>query len=67
MGTWVKRMLKGVVSLFRATLVDPVVYVWRDLLGQPYIMWAFIGWGWLCVLAMVASAVVTYADWAGGL
>lgn len=49
----------------KAVFVDPALYLWRDLREQPLIMWLFIGWGWLAVLAMVASAIVTYGDFAG--
>ncbi|MDA0792069.1 MAG: hypothetical protein O2780_21755 [Proteobacteria bacterium] len=49
---WILRILKF-------TLVDSTVNILGDLFEQPLIMWAFIGWGWLSVLVMVASMVDT--------
>ena len=49
---WLKAVLK---FLF----VDSVVNILGDLLEQPLIMWALIGWGWLSVLVMVCSVVDT--------
>jgi hypothetical protein len=34
-------------------------YLLEDFLEQSLVMKAFIGWGWLSVLIMVASIVVT--------
>ena len=49
---WLKAVLK---FLF----VDSVVNILGDLFGQPLIMWALIGWGWLSILVMVFSIVAT--------
>ena len=34
-------------------------YLLEDLLDQPWIMKAFIGWGWLAVWIMIFSTVST--------
>lgn len=39
-------------------------YLLEDLLEQPLIMKAFIGWGWLSVWIMVFSAGSSVADFA---
>ncbi len=44
--------IKAVLKFF---LVDSVVNILGDLFEQPLIMWAFIGWGWLSILAMMLS------------
>jgi hypothetical protein len=49
-------MIKKILKFF---LVDSTVNILGDLFEQPLLMWAFIGWGWLCVLAMVASFITT--------
>ena len=36
-------------------LVDSTVNILGDLFEQPLVMWAFIGWGWISILVMVAS------------
>ena len=51
-GNWIKGTLK---LLF----IDSIVNILGDLFEQPLIMWAFIGWGWLSVLVMIASVVQT--------
>ena len=33
------------------------LFILGDLFEQPLVMWAFIGWGWLSVLVMIASFV----------
>ena len=40
-------------------LVDSTVNILGDLFEQPLLMWAFIGWGWLSILVMIASIVQT--------
>ena len=55
-------MLGWIKGVFRLLFVDPFTYIIGDLRQQPWIMWAFIGWGWLSVLAMVASAATTVGD-----
>lgn len=49
---WIKVILK---TLF----VDSFVNILGDLLRQPLVMWAFIGWGWLCILVMIMSIIDT--------
>jgi len=39
--------------------VDSTVNILGDLFEQPWAMWAFIGWGWLSVLVMIASIIQT--------
>ena len=48
-----------VLGMLKLVTVDFFVNIVGDLFEQPLIMWAFIGWGWLCVLAMVASIIQT--------
>ena len=59
---WIKSVLK---FLF----VDSTTNILGDLLQQPLIMWAFIGWGWLSVLAMIMSIIDTagQVSWIAGL
>ena len=52
----IKKYIQAVLKFF---LVDSVVNILGDLFEQPLIMWAFIGWGWLAVLAMIASMATT--------
>ena len=51
-----KKYVLGTLKLF---VVDSTVNILGDLLEQPLIMWAFIGWGWLAVLVMVTSVFQT--------
>ena len=59
-----------VVDWIKATakflLVDSIVNILGDLFEQPLLMWALIGWGWLCIWAMVFSMSYTLGqiDWA---
>ncbi|MFN3236378.1 MAG: hypothetical protein ACE37D_04895 [Pseudomonadales bacterium] len=48
-------MKKALKFLF----VDSTVNILGDLFEQPLIMWAFIGWGWISILAMIAGFVTT--------
>ncbi|MEX0941737.1 MAG: hypothetical protein WD002_04260 [Pseudomonadales bacterium] len=50
----IKKYLVGTLKFF---FVDSIVNILGDLFEQPLVMWAFIGWGWLCVLAMLASFI----------
>lgn len=50
----IKKYVMGTLKFF---LVDSVVNILGDLFEQPLVMWAFIGWGWLSVLVMIASFV----------
>jgi len=43
-------------------LVDSTVNILGDLFEQPLIMWAFIGWGWISILVMVASIATQIAN-----
>ena len=46
-------------ALLKLLFVDSLVNILGDLLEQPLIMWAFIGWGWLSILVMVTSIYQT--------
>ncbi|MEM7364224.1 MAG: hypothetical protein AAF525_09380 [Pseudomonadota bacterium] len=48
-------MKKYVMGSLKFLFVDSTVNILGDLFEQPLIMWAFIGWGWLCVLAIATS------------
>ncbi|XOV88634.1 MAG: hypothetical protein ACFHX7_01850 [Pseudomonadota bacterium] len=48
---------KYILGTLKFLLVDSTVNILGDLFEQPLIMWAFIGWGWLSVLVMIASIV----------
>ena len=49
-------MIKKVLKFL---FVDSTVNILGDLFEQPLLMWAFIGWGWLSVLVMIASVIQT--------
>lgn len=38
-------------------LVDSTAHILGDLFEQSWVMWVFIGWGWLSMLVMVTSFV----------
>ena len=46
---------KYVMGSLKFLFVDSTVNILGDLFEQPLIMWAFIGWGWLCILAIATS------------
>ena len=48
-------MKKYVMGSLKVLFVDSIVNILGDLFEQPLVMWAFIGWGWLCVLAIATS------------
>ena len=52
----IKKYIQAILKFF---LVDSVVNILGNLFEQPLIMWAFIGWGWLSVLAMIACMATT--------
>ena len=52
----IKKYILGILKFF---VVDPTVNILGDLFEQPLIMWVFIGWGWIAVLAMVFSMFST--------
>lgn len=52
-------MKKFVLAPLKFLFVDSTVNILGDLFEQPLVMWAFIGWGWLSVLVMIASIVQT--------
>ena len=52
----IKKWVLGTLKFF---FVDSIVNILGDLFEQPLVMWAFIGWGWLSVLVMLASIVQT--------
>ena len=51
-----KKYVLGTLKLF---FVDSTVNILGDLLEQPLIMWVFIGWGWVSMLAMLTSIYQT--------
>jgi hypothetical protein len=51
-----KKYVLGTLKLF---FVDSTVNIVGDLFEQPLIMWVFIGWGWVSILAMVTSIYQT--------
>jgi hypothetical protein len=50
---------KYVLGTLKLTFVDSTVNILGDLLEQPLIMWVFIGWGWVSLLAMLTSIYQT--------
>lgn len=52
-------MKKAVLGTLKFMFVDSTVNILGDLFEQPLIMWAFIGWGWISILAMVTGIVTT--------
>ena len=51
-----KKYVLGTLKFF---VVDSTVNILGDLLEQPLIMWVFIGWGWVAMLAMLTSIYQT--------
>jgi len=47
------------MKILKFLFVDSTVNMLGDLFEQPWAMWAFIGWGWLSVLVMIASIIQT--------
>ena len=47
------------MKILKFLFVDSTVNIFGDLFEQPWAMWAFIGWGWLSVLVMIASIIQT--------
>ena len=47
------------MKILKFFFVDSTVNILGDLFEQPWAMWAFIGWGWLSVLVMIASIIQT--------
>ena len=47
------------MKILKFLFVDSTVNILGDLFEQPLAMWAFIGWGWLSVLVMIASVIQT--------
>ncbi len=52
-------MKKAILGTLKFLFVDSTVNILGDLFEQPLVMWAFIGWGWISILAMVAGFVTT--------
>ena len=52
----IKKYVLGILKFF---VVDSMVNILGDLFEQPLIMWVFIGWGWVAVLAMILSLLTT--------
>jgi len=55
----IKKMVLGTLKFF---FVDSTVNIIGDLFEQPLVMWAFIGWGWISVLAMLTGAMQTLSQ-----
>jgi len=45
------------MRIIKFFLVDFPVNILGDLFEQPLLMWIFIGWGWLSILAMICGFV----------
>tara|TARA_B100000676_G_scaffold48534_1_gene47487 strand:+ start:9052 stop:9225 length:174 start_codon:yes stop_codon:yes gene_type:complete len=54
--------MKIIKKILKFLLVDSTVNILGDLFEQPLIMWAMIGWGWLCMLVMVTSVFYGLPD-----
>ncbi len=52
-------MKKSILGVLKFFFVDSVVNILGDLFEQPLIMWAFIGWGWISILVMIAGFATT--------
>lgn len=52
-------MKKTILGTLKFFFVDSTVNILGDLFEQPLIMWVFIGWGWLSILAIVAAFATT--------
>ena len=52
-------MIGNILRTLKVIFIDSFVNILGDLFQQPIIMWVFIGWGWIAVLAMLASMVST--------
>ncbi len=48
---------KAILGTLKFVFVDSTVNILGNLFEQPLIMWAFIGWGWLSILAMITGLV----------
>ena len=46
---------KAILGTLKFVFVDSTVNILGDLFEQPLIMWAFICWGWLSMLAMITG------------
>lgn len=55
-------MRKYFLGSLKFLFVDSTVNILGDLFEQPLIMWLFIGWGWLCVLAIATSLFALLPD-----
>ncbi|MFP6808583.1 MAG: hypothetical protein VB957_15610 [Pseudomonadales bacterium] len=59
----IKKMVLRTLKFF---FVDSTVNILGDLFEQPLLMWAFIGWGWVCILAMMTSVFQTSVQMMAG-
>ncbi|MBD3649275.1 MAG: hypothetical protein HUJ31_17910 [Pseudomonadales bacterium] len=50
---------KYTLGTLKFLFVDSTVNIVGDLFEQPLINLIFIGWGWICVLVMIASLIST--------
>lgn len=55
----ITRVIRKVLKFL---IVDFMFNILGDLQKQPLIMWAMIGWGWICMLVMVTSVVYGFPD-----
>lgn len=51
--------MKYISGPLKFLLVDSTSYILGDLFEQPWLMWVFLGWGWLSMLVMITSLVST--------
>ena len=54
-----KKWILGVLKFF---FVDSAVNILGDLFERHWVMWAFIGWGWLSILVMFTSFASTVSQ-----
>jgi hypothetical protein len=44
---------------FFSAIFRPVLYTMEDFMEQSLVMKAYIGWGWLAIIIMLTSLVLT--------
>jgi len=59
----IKKYILGILKFF---VVDSTVNILGDLFEQPLLMWPFIGWAWIAMLAMITSMFATLPSVFGG-
>ncbi len=61
-----RSITRAIKMVLKFLIVDFAFNILGDLFEQPLIMWAMIGWGWVCMLAMVASVFYGLPDLLAG-